>query len=134
MASPAPRFLSVIDVLTLHQAIMERTGFAPAPLRDEAALESAVMRPQMAAHYEQADLVRQAALLAVGISQAQAFLDGNKRTAYASLEVFLDLNGLRYAADPLELAHQLEAVAERTDSLTDATDHFEAWLRSRVAP
>jgi death on curing protein len=134
MASPAPRFLSALDVITLHQAIMERTGFAPAPLRSEPALESAVMRPQMAAHYEQADLVRQAALLAVGISQAQAFLDGNKRTAYASLEVFLDLNGLRYAADPLELAYQLEAVAERTDSLTDATDRFEAWLRSRVAP
>ncbi len=36
------------------------------------------MRPRMAAYYSEADIIYQAALLAVGISQAQAFLDGNK--------------------------------------------------------
>jgi prophage maintenance system killer protein len=41
-------YLTVLDVLGLHQAIMLRTGGEPA-LRDEALLESAVMRPQMAA-------------------------------------------------------------------------------------
>src|SRR5216683_335276 len=75
------RHLSLADVLALHAAVMERFGLAPAPLRDEGVLESAVMRPRMAAYYDEADLIRQAALLAVGISQAQAFLDGNKRTA-----------------------------------------------------
>jgi death-on-curing protein len=87
----------------------------------------------MASYYEQADFVRQAVLLAVGISQAQAFVDGNKRTAFAVMEVFLDLNGLEYSGDPLELARQLEAVAERGDSLDAATDRFEAWLRERVS-
>ena len=72
---------------------MRRLGDAPKPLRDEGTLESAVMRPQMAAYYEGADIVRQAALLGVGISQAQAFLDGNKRTAYLALNTFLRMNG-----------------------------------------
>jgi hypothetical protein len=56
-------YLGVGNVLALHEAIMRDTGQAPALLRDIGLLESAVMRPQMAAHYEDADLVTQAAYL-----------------------------------------------------------------------
>jgi death on curing protein len=132
MTVSEPTYLSVLDVHALHDEIMERTGFAPAPLRDEGLLKSALMRPQMAAHYEQADLIKQAALLAIGISQAQAFLDGNKRAAFAACRAFLWLNGLTYNGDPLELAKQLEAVATREGTLEEASDRFEAWLRSNV--
>jgi death-on-curing protein len=86
----------------------------------------------MAATYDEADLIRQAALLAIGISQVQAFVDGNKRTAYAAVDVFLLVNGTQYVGDPLELARQLEKVAERSDSLSAATERFEAWLRANV--
>lgn len=127
-----PRYLSVANVLALHQEVMERTGFAPAPLRDEGLLESALMRPRMAVHYEGADLIRQCALLAVGITQAQAFLDGNKRTAFACARVFLRVNGLRFTGVPLKLAEQLESLGAHGDSLEEATARFEAWLRARV--
>jgi death-on-curing protein len=110
---------------------MEQTGQPATPLRDTGLLESALMRPQMAAFYEQADLIRQATLLAVGIPQAQAFLDGNKRAAFAALIVFLRLNGLKYSGDPMALARQLEAVASREDDL-DSAARFEAWLRERI--
>lgn len=125
-------YLSVADVLALHAPIMERTGYAPAPLRDEGLLDSAIQRPRMAAYYEDADLIRQAALLAVGIAQAQAFLDGNKRTAYGALDVFLRLNHTVFSGEPLALAKQLEAVAERSDGLDAATARFEAWLRDQI--
>lgn len=128
------RYLSLADVVAVHRFVMERLGFAPAPLRDEGLLESAIMRRRMAAYYEGADLVRQAALLAVGISQAQAFLDGNKRTAYEAARAVLGVNGFRFTGDPMELAQQLEAVADRQESLAEATKRFEAWLRARVAP
>jgi len=111
---------------------MERTGFLPAPLRDEGLLESAITRPQMAAFYEQADLIRQATLMAVGISQAQAFLDGNKRTAFAALEVFLGVNGKTIRGDARGVIDQLEAVANHRGKLTKTTAHFEKWLRSQV--
>jgi death on curing protein len=127
-------YLSVTDVIAIHDDIVRRLGGDFAPLRDEGLLESAIMRPRMAAHYEDADLVRQAALLAVGISQAQAFVDGNKRTGYGATEVFLDLNGYEFVGVPIEMAKQLEEVAVRTDSLEAATDRFEEWLRQRVAP
>jgi death-on-curing protein len=126
------QYLGLADTIALHAAVMERTGYAPTPLRDEGALDSALQRPQAAAYYEDADLLRQAALLAIGISQAQAFLDGNKRTAYATFDVFLRLNGIAFNGEPIALAEQLEEVASRTDSLEAATARFEAWLREHV--
>ena len=127
-----PRYLSLADVIAIHQFIIERMGGHPFPLRDEGLLESAIMRAQMAAYYATADLVRQCALLAVGIAQAQAFLDGNKRTAFGAADAFLRLNRLVYQGDYLDLAKQLEVVATRTGSFDDATGRFEAWLRERV--
>jgi death-on-curing protein len=118
----------------MHDEVIQRTGAANALLRDEGLLESALTRPRHAWHYDGADFVRQAALLAIGISQAQAFVDGNKRTAFAATEVFLDINDLEFSGEPLELAHQLEAVAERKGSLSAATDRLESWLRERVGP
>lgn len=126
------RYLSVADVLALHVAMMEGMGERPSPVRDEGLLESAVLKPQMAAHYEEADLVRQAALLAAGISQNQPFVDGNKRTAYLAATVFLRVNGRPFIGEPLELARELEAIALRTDSLDDAIRRFEQWLRQHT--
>jgi death-on-curing protein len=123
------RYPSLADVIAIHEHIMRKLGEAPEPLRDEGLLESAVMRPQMAAWYEGADLIRQGALLAIGISQAQAFVDGNKRTAFATLDAFLQVNGWEITGDPLALAKQLERFAERSSDPT-AIDDFEAWLRA----
>ena len=88
----------------------------------------------MAAHYERADVIRQCALMAVGISQAQAFVDGNKRTAFAAADVFLRLNGLYISGNPVEMAQQLEHVAEREGRLDEATTEFEQLLRQSVTP
>ena len=43
----------------------------------------------------------------------------------------MEANGSSLLLDDREMTHQLEAVAERVDSLDAATDRFEAWLRSR---
>lgn len=126
------RYLSVLDVEALHVFIMEKTGDPPSPLRDRRLLEAAVMRPQMAAHYANADLVEQAALLAVGISQTQSYVQGNKRTAFIAADVFLRLNGCLFTGNPLEMAQQLEAVATRKGSEDEATARFIDWLRQHV--
>ncbi len=126
------RYLSLADVLALHALTMEKFGEPPAALRDEGLLESAVMRPKMVAYYSAVDIIGQCALLTVAISQAQAFLDGNKRTAFAACDVFLRLNGLAFVGEPLEIAMQIEEVARRTVSLDEATGRFEQWLRGQV--
>jgi len=131
---PEPRHLSVADVVAMHALITERMGAPSSRLRDEGRLEAAVMRPRMAAHYAQADLVRQATWLAVGITQAQAYVDGNKRAAFAAADVFLRINGLEYQGPPLDLARQLIALATRDDSLEAAANRLERWLRRHVQP
>ena len=128
------QYLSLADVIAIHERAMLRVGAEPKALRDEGLLESAVMWPQMAAYYEGADLVRQAALLGAGISRAQAFLDGNKRTAYLALNTFLRMNGLTYTGDRLDLARQFEQFADRSSEPSEAIDAFEAWLREYVQP
>ena len=126
------RYPTLAEVIAIHEKVMRGLGDAPRPLRDEGLLESALTRPQMVAYYEGADIVRQATLLGLGISQAQAFLDGNKRTAFQTLDAFLWVNGWEYVGEPLALAQQLEQFAEHSNKPDRAIDAFEAWLRERV--
>jgi death-on-curing protein len=125
------RYLSVADVLALHAAVLEAMGRAPAPPRDAGALEGAVYRCQQAAHYGGADLWAQAALLAAGIAEAQAFADGNKRTGLVAALTFLDLNGRPYAGDDLAVAEALVAVgaAPEADARADRIAALAAVLR-----
>src|ERR687889_2755411 len=106
------RYPTLAEVIAIHEKVLRGPGEAPRPLRDEGLLESTLTRPQMAAYYEGADVVRQATLLGTGISQAQAFLDGNKRTAFQTLDAFLWVNGWQYAGEPLELARRFEQLGE----------------------
>lgn len=125
------RYPTVAEVIAIHEYILRKLGEEPRPLRDEGLLESAVMRPQMAAWYEGADIIRQAALLGTGISQAQAFIDGNKRTAYQTVDAFLWVNGWAIDCAPLDLARLLEQFADRSRDPA-AIDAFETWLRDNV--
>lgn len=85
------RFLTVEQVIELHD---EMDGAA---LIDRGKLEGAVMRPQ--ASFEEKFLhttvYKQASVLLDGITQAHAFLDANKRTAWVATITFLELNGVR---------------------------------------
>lgn len=88
------RFLSLDNVLRLHDFSIERFGGASG-LRDMALLESAVMMPQASfgGQHLHPDVPSKAAAYLYHISQAHAFIDGNKRTAMAAALTFLRLNG-----------------------------------------
>lgn len=124
--------LAAADVAAMNQAILQRAGEGIYHLRDEGALESAMMRPQMAEHYEAADIVAQAATLIAGIALAHAFLDGNKRTAATAGAVFLYLNGWEIDSVSPEFGQQVEALVNRTISLREALAEITEWLRARV--
>jgi death-on-curing protein len=109
---------------------MRRTGFLPAPVRDLGALESAIMRPHLGAHCEGADRLTQAVTLMVSISQAQAFVDGNKRTAMFAALVFLELNGCTFDGNDELLAVLLEDAASRPHEEARAT--IAEWMRPQV--
>lgn len=129
-------YLSLADVVALHVVIMRRTGSRPCPLLHADKLESAINRPRWAAHYEGANLVRQAVLLAVGVSQAQAFEEGNKRAGFASADAFLRLNGLAFIGDAVLFAEMLIAIVVSPvgPEREVRTDRFEQWLAEWVLP
>jgi death on curing protein len=117
--------------------IMRRTGAALIYRQGgQDLLASALARPINAALYGRADLLRQATLLAVGISQNHPFVDGNKRAAYAATEIFLLLNGVELTGDPLEGARLLEAVAAATTAPARRRTQarLEKWLRAAARP
>jgi len=98
-------YIELADALELYAAIIGGTvGQAADQLRDQAGLESALGRPRNYAHYQEADLALQAAALAHGIAEGQAFIDGNKRLALVSMLTYLEVNGQQVTATDPELA------------------------------
>ena len=84
-------FPTTEEVLNLHEQVIEEFGGAHG-LQDKAAIESALMAAENRAYYENADLATCAATYAYHLTQAHAFIDGNKRIAAAVAELFLSIN------------------------------------------
>jgi len=82
-------------------------------VRDPLLLEAAVIHPRNVYHYRQGDLFDLAAAYCYHIAQAQAYIDGNKRTAVAAALIFLQCNGVSTDFDSTELYPAMIAIAER---------------------
>jgi death-on-curing protein len=127
-----PRFLTLEDVLFLHQDQIERYG-GMAGLRDLGLLDSALATPAatFAGSHLHESLPHMAAAYVFHIAKNHPFLDGNKRTALAAAIAFLGLNGWILDADPDELAAVVLAVADGTASKSALTVFFEGHARPR---
>lgn len=94
------RYLSLGQVLYLHERIIDTSGGAPG-LRDLGVIESSIAQPQ--ATFDGDDLYssleEKAAALAYSLVSGHGFVDGNKRVGHAAMEVFLILNGFELEAD-----------------------------------
>ena len=100
-----PVYLTLEDILELFAAIIDGTPVeASNQLRSTDGLAGALGRPATHAHYEDADVALQAAVLAHGIAETQPFIDGNKRIALVAMLTFLKINGTRLQASDPELA------------------------------
>lgn len=108
----------------VHEEQLAEHGGA-AGLRDEGLLESALARPRNLAAYGQADLADLAAAYGFGLARNHPFVDGNKRTAFVAVELFLALNGASLAADDVSCVLTMLAVA--AGQMDEST--FARWLR-----
>ena len=125
MATEAVKYLSYAEAVYLHIRLMRLSGETRYGVFDRALLQSTLTRPQQAAVYEQADLLRQAATLCFGLIKNHPFVGGNKRTATALVDEFLFGNGIEIiatTAEVIELALAIEAGAW-------AVDKAGTWLR-----
>ena len=125
MPSDRVSFLSVDEVLAIHQELVERFG-GPVQVRDLGLLESALYRPRTGYY---ADIVEMSAALFESLLMNHAFLDGNKRVAFFATDVFLRLNGWRIRVDPVE-AHAL-LIRLLEEGKVDF-EHLVSWLRASI--
>jgi death-on-curing protein len=96
-----PEWLGVDLVLDIHSEQLALFGGADG-LRDAGLLESALARPKNKYAYGTESLADLAAAYAFGIARNHPFVDGNKRVAFASIIVFLGLNGIDFDISPPE--------------------------------
>lgn len=125
-----PVYLEFADALELYATIIGGTVIqAGDQLRDRAGLEGALGRPRSYAHYEEADLALQAAVLAHGIAESQTFIDGNKRLALVAMLTFLEVNGYRVEASDPELAGWIIGLSAGTTA-----EQLAQLIRDRLQP
>ena len=120
-------YLTRADVLAIHADQIATYGGA-AGLRDPGQLEAALFRPQ-SGYYE--DEIAEAAALWESLSQNHPFVDGNKRTAFASAYTFLAINGIEVTAEAEAVWTFLSDLYENGAFSFEALD---LWLRRNSGP
>jgi death-on-curing protein len=118
-------FLTLEEVSDLHRQLIERFGGTDG-VRDPGLLESALARPR-SGYYS--SLSEQAAALMQSLAGNHAFIDGNKRVAFAATAVFLRMNGygLEVGADEAERFLIDQVIGVRVDVSVIA-----AWLERHL--
>jgi death-on-curing protein len=120
-------YLTLEEALDLHRQLIDRFG-GPEGIRDLGLLESALARPR-SGYYK--SLSEQASALLQSLAGNHAFVDGNKRMAFAAAAVFLRMNGyaLEVDADDAE-RFLIEVVIKGRAEVSDIA----AWLERFLVP
>ena len=128
MATNPTRYIAYPEAVAFHIRLLRRLGESRFGVDHRGLIESALARPQQAATYENADMIRQAATLLYGLIKNHPWLGGNKRTASFLMKLFLQRNGLRLAApleDEIAIVYEVEADRWKVDEI-------EIWLQQMV--
>jgi len=124
-----PVWLDIDIVLDFHVEQLALFGGADG-IRDRGLLESALARPINKFGYGETGLAALAAAYGFGIARNHPFIDGNKRTALASIIVFLGLNGVDLDAPPEAATAMILSLAAGEI----AEDVLASWIADHIRP
>lgn len=120
-----PTYLTLEEALYIHDELIRMFGGASG-VRDMGLVESALLRPQTGYY---ADIIEEAAALWESLAMNHGFIDGNKRVAYACLELFLGINGV----DVVPGNDDIESfIYSNIEAGTFRKDVLEAWLHAHT--
>jgi death-on-curing protein len=124
----APKFLSLAEVLEIHQDQVTRYG-GSAGIRDIDLLKSALGMPAATygGEFLHTDLFEMAAAYLFHLVKNHPFLDGNKRVGAVAALVFLALNGYDFEAPEEDLAEMVLAVARGELDKADVAVFLRRW-------
>ena len=118
-----PEFLTLAIIEQLHTDSLALFGGSEG-VRDRGLVESALASARNTYLYGRGDLFDIAATYAFHIAEAQAFLDGNKRTAVAAALTFLKGNDVILRIDESAIYDAMIAIAEKQMTKTDLAGLF----------
>lgn len=118
-------YVTTADALFLHQQLIKLYGGSDG-VRDVGALESALHRPQTG-YYD--TIIDEAAALLESLIQNHPFVDGNKRVAFAVMDVFLRINGYSIGASSAQIYNRMIALMEARNF---NISHLVPWLTEIV--
>ncbi len=116
---------TLMETLELHTRLIDRFGGKDG-VRDMGLLESALMRPQTG-YYKSLSL--QAAALLQSLTRNHAFIDGNKRLAFATAAIFLRMNNYRLT---VETDAGEAFIIERVIKSKAEIDEIAGWLEKHM--
>ena len=120
-------YITLEDALYIQAEQLRLFGGATG-VRDLGLIEAALLRPQTG-YYD--GIIEQAAALWESLAMNHGFIDGNKRVAFACVDIFLELNGYELAADPDVVICFIYKNLEASSFTKDVA--FE-WLKSNTLP
>ena len=120
-----PIYLTLHEAIRIHERLIEETGGASG-IRDAGLIESALLRPQTG-YYQ--DIIEEAAALWESLAMNHGFVDGNKRVAFACVDIFLALNGFETTAGNKTLER---FILHHLENRTFTKDNLDAWLRENT--
>ncbi len=121
-----PIWLEARLVLTMHEEQIREHGGSYG-VRDEGLMESALARPKQLFHYgEKVDMLALAAAYGHGVAKNHPFVDGNKRTAFQCMYVFLYINGIEITASEIDVVVTMLGLADGSISEMQLA----AWLKA----
>ena len=126
MSAP-PVWIDARAILFLHEESLAMFGGARG-LRDVGLLESALARPvNQRLHEPDVDIAELAAAYAFGLAKNHPFVDGNKRTAFLALGLFLAVNGWRLESTQIDAIETMLSLAK--GALDEGS--LASWIRGR---
>ena len=128
MATDTIYYISYPEAVLLHIELMQWYGETRFGVAFRDLVESALARPQQAAVYENADLLRQAATLCFGLVKNHPWVGGNKRTATYITEAFLMANEAGLNAPVAETVRLVLAIESDRYEMNE----IEAWFRAHT--
>jgi death-on-curing protein len=122
-------WLDAAVLRAVHEEQLAEHGGA-AGIRDAGLFESALSRPRHLAAYGAPDVAELAAAYGFGLARNHPFIDGDKRTAFVAIELFLVLNGAALHADDADCVMTMLALA--SGDLDEA--QLASWVRKHLDP
>ena len=126
-ANAAWVWLDAAVMRAVHEEQLAEHGGASG-VRDEGLFDSAMSRPLNLVAFGKPDAAALAAAYGFGLARNHPFIDGNKRTAFVAVELFLMLNGFDLLADDAQCV--LDMLALAAGDLSE--EEFADWLRQHI--